>query len=354
MLLSKLLLPLNNRWTYLSAKISGSKKPVDLPTDEIYAGHLLLPEDTRYTDWISYRVAHTLHYFQSSLLAPAPHQKGFAAKVKIAHKGREADTWITNPSFDGHGHICGIVANRTRLAPFRKNEKIIMPVSSITDWMIIEDGYLTGGYSIRKGLNTIGAYRKKKLLQLLPYKYDHGHDHFLHDFNTPEGALLCLGDAIDARDEAYIQECRDFYREAIHLLNTTNDPEIPDTLTEELIALWEKKLTAAFLHLNLQPDLAPVNKAKRAFYSRRDAEHGVFTVCEVRTCYNPDITTLHEINVQETPQGWKVLSHINDLILSPQPEGYKGPIIDLSGNRVRMYDDENDPRFIQKYGYLRL
>ncbi|NIG56588.1 DUF2314 domain-containing protein [Chitinophaga sp. Cy-1792] len=169
MVLSKLLFPLNHRWSYLSAKISGNR-PLDLPADEIHAGHLLLPEDPLYTDWIHYRVASTLPYFKSSLLSPAPHQQGFAVKVRVACKGREAYTWITYPSFDDHGHIAGIVANRTRLAPFRKKEKIIMPVSAITDWMIIENGYLTGAYSIHKGLNTISAWQKTKLLRLLPYK----------------------------------------------------------------------------------------------------------------------------------------------------------------------------------------
>jgi uncharacterized protein YegJ (DUF2314 family) len=51
-------------------------------------------------------------------------------------------------------------------------EKIIVPTKDIIDWMIVEDGTLVGGYTIRLACHRMSSEDKERFLDTLDYSIE--------------------------------------------------------------------------------------------------------------------------------------------------------------------------------------
>ncbi|SHM58984.1 hypothetical protein SAMN05444266_109106 [Chitinophaga jiangningensis] len=326
--------------------LSRPVNPIEQPWHEITDGFPTPPLiEENYTD-LAYKAMNTIHYFKSALQTPREQQHHFAVRVRIITDKNTAEPWLTSPQIMD-GKVTGIIANKTNLRRHRPGKKITLPEEAILDWMMVEDGYLLGGYSIRLGIKNLERWDRRTVYDNLPFQVDDGNDHFKHDLSTPEGALLLLGDAIDERDADKIHYCKDFYREALYLLGTTTHPSVPKPITEDMVQMLEQRLEEVFMKFNLLPETTSFYDAKRAFLYRRECPMNVWEITEIRTYYNPKFKTMHLINVQETKDGWKVLSNMNDVQLYPRPKNDKGPIIDLTGDHIKFYEDYNFPLFLK-------
>ncbi|RAJ80273.1 uncharacterized protein DUF2314 [Chitinophaga dinghuensis] len=320
--------------------------PIDQSWSEIKAGLPTPPLKPENYEPLLYKALHTIGYFKCSLKQPRLQQHSFAVRVRLTDQQRTIEPWITYPFFE-NGTINGIISTKCLSKKYKPGTEITLPESCIIDWMMVEDGFLLGGYSIRIGMKNIERYYRKNILDQLPYEIDNGHDHFEHNLTTPEGALLLLGDAIDSRDQDRIRACKDFYREALYLLGTSTSPKIPRPITDEMVQLLERRLEDMFMAVNTMPNTSAFHQAKRSFLYKRPQRMNVWEITEIRTYYNPKFKTLHIINVQETPDGWKVLSNMSDVQLYPRPDNDKGPIMDLTGDHIKFYEDYNFPLFLK-------
>ncbi|MBV8256077.1 MAG: DUF2314 domain-containing protein [Chitinophaga sp.] len=320
--------------------------PIDQPWSEIKAGLPTPPLKPENYERLLYKALHTIGYFKSSLQQPRLHQHSFAVRVRITDQHHTIEPWLTYPRFE-NGTINGVISTRSRSRKYKTGTEIRLPEAAIIDWMMVEDGFLLGGYSIRIGIKNVERYYRKNIYDQLPYQVDDGHDHFEHNLNTPEGAILLLGDAIDARDPDRIRACKDFYREALYLLGTSSSPKIPRPITNDMVQVLERRLEEVFMAVNTMPITAALHEAKRYFLYTRPQRMNVWEITEIRTYYNPKLRTLHIINVQETPEGWKVLSNMSDVQLYPRPKNDKGPIMDLTGDHIKFYEDYNFPLFLK-------
>lgn len=245
----------------------------------------------------------TLEYFRESLLFPRPEQSYFSVKVRIEDHGKQEYIWLTSPNFDEEGNLFGIVGNKPQFVNTVKDgQEIGIEAGRIADWMILEEGRLIGGYTIRAirdGLpeNEVAAFDKSTGLHI-----DEGVDYFPHDFSTPEGAILCLEDAYDEQNIEKAIVCKDFREEARMLLKRMNelyqDGEIVER-TAEILELSFRK--------SLHDNGFPVFKnLLRAFPVRQKISRNLYLITEV--CIFPDGSkSKQQLYTYNGPDGWRVL-----------------------------------------------
>ena len=106
-------------------------------------------EDER-MKWGIEKANHTLHHFEKCLSAPAPNQQYFSIKIRLEDQGKVEHLWLSEPSFDEEGNLFGVVSNEPiDVKTVKFNQKIGIDRGKVSDWMIIENGRLIGGYTIR-------------------------------------------------------------------------------------------------------------------------------------------------------------------------------------------------------------
>ena len=128
------------------------------------------------------------------------------------------------------------------------------------------------------------------------------------NFETPQGAILCLEDAYRANDLDAAVRCKDFRLEARLLLeNLKNardiaaDDELLDKTAEVLELAYRKEVTD-----NGFPDMG---STKCRFTDVQPHSEGVVVVTEV--CQSPDGgTSTQGILVGKTDRGWRVLNPV--------------------------------------------
>ena len=70
-------------------------------------------------------------------------------------------------------------------------EKIVVPAEDIVDWMIVEDGQLVGGYTIRLAYHRMLPEEKERFLETLDYSIE---DRFCQS-NPHKAASTCTASA---------------------------------------------------------------------------------------------------------------------------------------------------------------
>ncbi len=153
-------------------------------------------------NWAMEKSRLTLHYFESCLKNPSPIQQYFSIKVKIEDDGNIEHIWLTEPSFDGDENLFGIVGNAPiDVKNVRLNQKIGIEKQLVSDWMIIENGRLIGGYTIRAMRDNLSGNDLKNFDKGLGgMMVDDGEDYFLPDNATPEGAIVKIEQAFNEDD----------------------------------------------------------------------------------------------------------------------------------------------------------
>jgi uncharacterized protein YegJ (DUF2314 family) len=287
------------------SKIFGKRSSTD-PEEQLPVIHIA--DDDERMNWAIEKANATLHYFQHSLLTPQSHQEYFSVKVLISDGDNREHLWLTSPSFDEEGNLYGIVGNKpVYVHSVSVNQKIGIDPRFITDWMIIEEGRLMGGYTIRAIREGQSPDEWPAFDRQIGLYIDEGVDYFAHDFSTPEGAILCLEDAYDEQDIEKAMACKNFEEEARLLLLKMNDRwsgnEILQTTADILRMAFEKSLIE---------DGFPVFKdIRRAFPYRKKITDQLYLITEV--CIFPDGgKSTQQLYTFKGEDGWKVLNTIAD------------------------------------------
>jgi len=91
----------------------------------------------------------TIQTFLQQLLAPKPNQTHFSVKkpFPVGKDGENEHIWIDDLRYDGkrlHGRISNTPVDMRSLKP---GAPVSLLPSEISDWMILEDGAIVGGFS---------------------------------------------------------------------------------------------------------------------------------------------------------------------------------------------------------------
>ena len=127
------------------------------------------------------------------------------------------------------------------------------------------------------------------------------------DFNSPEGAILCLEDAYRRRSLESAVACKDFLIEGtVMLLNYDPDLARDPELRKRNALLVERNFRQ-----RLSEDWPDLSGTESFFFGREDYSQGIVAVREVR--WLPD-GTLDKRNVltARTRSGWRVLNEVSD------------------------------------------
>ncbi len=108
----------------------------------------------------------TLDQFIADLQAPKQGQTYFSIKARFAVPGGQPVTyehmWLYNVSY-GSSEFTGQLGNepvhRTDLV---LDQTLTVPRADVTDWMIIQDGVLVGGYSVRLLRSRLSAAEREQ------------------------------------------------------------------------------------------------------------------------------------------------------------------------------------------------
>lgn len=283
------------------SKIFGRRNNAGID-DQLPVVHIA--DDDERMNWAIEKANATLHYFQNCLLAPDPEQQYFSVKVLIDDGVNREHLWLVSPSFDDEGNLYGIVGNKpVYVNSVAVNQKIGIDPRFISDWMIIEEGRLIGGYTIRAIRDGRPDHERPEFDRQVGLYIDEGIDYFVHDFSTPEGAILCLEDAYDEQDIEKALECKNFEEEARMLLLEMNDR----CRGREILETTANILRTAFIK-SLQKDGFPVFKdLRRAYPYRKKITDNLYLITEV--CIFPNGTkSQQQIYTFKGEDGWRVLN----------------------------------------------
>jgi len=127
------------------------------------------------------------------------------------------------------------------------------------------------------------------------------------DFDTPEGAVLCLEDACRRKNIESACACKNFMIEGtVELLNVdpklARDPELRKKKAMFSERAFRKEITEAW------PDLKGVESF---FIDRQVYTDGIEVVVQIRRSPDGTFTKLNHL-VAKTHSGWRVLNLISD------------------------------------------
>jgi uncharacterized protein YegJ (DUF2314 family) len=263
-----------------------------------------VPDSDERMNWAIEKARATVHHFQESLSAPTPSQQYFSVKVLIDDGTNREHIWLTTPSFDDEGNLYGEVGNRpVYVNSVNINQRIGIDPQFITDWMIIENGRLIGGYTIRAIREGLPDREVADFDRQVGLFIDEGIDYFAHDFTTPEGAILCLEDAYDEQDIEKALSCKNFNEEARLLLKKMNDR----FNSAEIVEATAEILRLSFIK-NLEEKGFPVfQNLLRAFPTRTKITENLYLITEY--CIFPDGgKSRQQLYTFRDEDGWKVLN----------------------------------------------
>ena len=135
------------------------------------------------------------------------------------------------------------------------------------------------------------------------------------DFNTPEGAILCLEDACRRKHIESACACKNFLIEGILMLldadpNLARNPEL-------------RKRNATLLEQKYRKDLAEVwpdlKGVESFFIDRQRYINGVVVVTELRRLPDGSFNKLNLL-VVNTVSGWRVLNEVADSEIQDESE----------------------------------
>jgi len=244
----------------------------------------------------------TIAYFEDSLANPKPDQYSFSAKAGLREGETVEHIWLGDVVMEKDGTLYGTISNHpVNLKNLSMGSKVLVERKDISDWMIIEAGRLIGGYTLRAYRAGLEMAEREDFDQSLGILIDYGVDYYPHDSSTPEGAILCLEDAYTNKDIDAAVGCKDFLREAGHLL--ARIPDMPTT--GDIINSTAETLEVAFrAHFEENP-MPSFEGIKRAFPEKEFEDDDTVMVTEI--CYLPDgELTMDKIWVYRVDGVWKV------------------------------------------------
>lgn len=259
-------------------------------------------------NWAMQKSRLTLHYFEDCLISPNLGQQYFSIKVKIEDSGKVEHIWLTEPSFDNEGNLFGVIGNEAiDVKNVSINQNIGIDRKLISDWMIIENGRLIGGYTIRAIRdNLTGGALQKFDKGLGGMVVDAGEDYFLASDTTPEGAIMKIENAYDSDNIEAAIACKDFNIEAELMLSKMSE----EALGNEIIKKTAEVLKLSFIKSLQEKGIPKFESIKRAFPKREKISENHIIITE--GCYYPNgEQSVQRINTYRNDTGWKVLNLVD-------------------------------------------
>lgn len=114
----------------------------------------------------------TLNEFTDRLASSHPDRKFVAVKVRfLPTDGLSQDIWVDEITYTGSS-FRGNMGDDIPSLKLSAGEKIVVPAEDIVDWMIVEDGKLVGGYTIRLAYQRMSLEEKERFLETLDYSIE--------------------------------------------------------------------------------------------------------------------------------------------------------------------------------------
>ncbi|MDF1694770.1 MAG: DUF2314 domain-containing protein [Saprospiraceae bacterium] len=256
-------------------------------------------------NWAIEKANLTLHYFEACLQNPKPGQSYLSIKVRIVDGQKVEHLWLKEPSFDAEGNLFGVVGNEPiDVTTVKFGQKIGIDRELISDWMIVENGRLIGGYTIRAiRSNYTGKDLENFDRSLGGIHVDYGEDYFLPSDKTPEGAIVQLEEAYNEDNIEKALSCKDFTKEAELMLAKLKK----ENVGEEIVQKTAEVLKMAFISSLQENGMPKFNGIKRAFPKREKVSDQHMIVTEV--CYYPDgNSSIQRMNTYKIGDHWKVMA----------------------------------------------
>jgi len=114
----------------------------------------------------------TLDSFIEKIDTPHPDRTLVAVKVRFAlPDGSTQDLWVDRISYrDGSFH--GTMGDDLPTLKLSVDDKITIAGKDIVDWMMVEDGKLIGGYTIRLAFQRMTPEQKERFLETINYSIE--------------------------------------------------------------------------------------------------------------------------------------------------------------------------------------
>lgn len=229
------------------------------------------------------KARHTLRYFRESLLNPRPDQMAFSLKARIVDGNMVEHIWLNEMSFDDDGLYYGVVNNEPiDVKNVKLGARIGIAGEDVSDWLIVENGRLIGGYTIRAYRDGLPDDQVAGFDQSIGLYIDEGVDYYEHDMCTPEGAVLCLEDAYTAGDIEAAIACKDFLAEAKLLL--AKYPGMGENA--KFIEKTATALELSFRKFMMENGMPTFEGALRAFPEKEIIDEDTVSLTEI--CTHPD------------------------------------------------------------------
>lgn len=111
----------------------------------------------------------TLDVFVERIAIPHPNRTYVALKVRFSPlDGPPQDIWVDNVTYKD-GTFRGSMGDDIPTLRLTFGEQIRISTEDIVDWMLVEDGKLIGGYTIRLAVQRMSPEERARFLETLDY-----------------------------------------------------------------------------------------------------------------------------------------------------------------------------------------
>jgi len=246
-------------------------------------------EETKEYIYYLYKAKNTLWYFNDFI------KNGFLEYNSVKFKNNEdVYVWLENVKIEGNYYSGNLAENGNF-------QKIL--INDVIDWMIIENGRLIGGYTIRHYRDTLDDDETKINFDIdFGVIIDDGNDFFKPDFSTPEGTIIKIEDFYSAKNLEGVLSCKNFLKEAENLLN-----ERDLMITEELVAEIAETLKLTFIQDLKEHGFPYFKDIERNFTLIKEKED--MQLIEEKVIYQDGNITINNLWVWRSKESeWKLLN----------------------------------------------
>lgn len=114
----------------------------------------------------------TLDLFIQKIGTPHPDRTFVAVKVRFfPPDDPPQDIWVDEVAYTD-GSFRGLMGDDIPSLRLEAGEKITVQEEDILDWMIVEDGKLVGGYTIRLAVQRMSPEERERFLETLDYSIE--------------------------------------------------------------------------------------------------------------------------------------------------------------------------------------
>jgi uncharacterized protein YegJ (DUF2314 family) len=112
----------------------------------------------------------SLDQFIQRIAQPHPNRTFVALKVRFTSPdGSYQDIWVDNVSYE-RGRFTGSMGDDIPALKLAFGDRITIPEDDILDWMVVEDGVLVGGFTIRLAYEQMTPEEQQRFLEAADYK----------------------------------------------------------------------------------------------------------------------------------------------------------------------------------------